>query len=167
MASFNSVHLMGNLSRDPELRFLPNGKAVANFSIAMNHKWKTESGEQKEDVCFCDITVWGKTAENCAQYLKKGRPVFVSGRLKQETWDDKQTGAKRSKLGVVAETVQFLGSAPGTEGGGAPARSQRPPPASAQADLPVEGDGPPESDDVPFNQPEAIPAKQHFNSSIL
>jgi single-strand DNA-binding protein len=95
------------------------------------------------------VEVWGRTAENVGQYMRKGRPILVEGRLKLDQWDDKATGAKRSKLGVVAETVQFLGGAPGAGEGGAPAapRAARP---AAPASEPVEGDAPPESDDVPF-----------------
>lgn len=99
---------MGNLTRDPELRFTPKGTAVANLGMAVNRKWTTESGERKEEVTFLDVSLFGKTAENAAQYLKKGSAAFVEGRLKLDTWDDKATGQKRSKLGVVAETIQFL-----------------------------------------------------------
>jgi len=153
MASFNKVILMGNLTRDPELRYTPKGTAIAKIGLAVNRVWTNEAGEKKEEVTFVDVDVFGRTAENVGQYMRKGRPIMVEGRLKLDQWDDKATGAKRSKLGVVAETVQFLGSAPGAgEGGGAPAapRAARPAAASAPASEPVEGDGPPESDDVPF-----------------
>jgi len=158
MASFNKVILMGNLTRDPELRYTPKGMAIAKIGLAVNRVWTNEAGEKKEEVTFVDVDMFGRTAENVAQYMKKGRPIMVEGRLKLDQWDDKTTGAKRSKLGVVAETVQFLGTAPGAgEGGGAPApsqRTQRPSaPPAAQGELPVEGDGPPEDDDgtnVPF-----------------
>ena len=156
MASFNKVILMGNLTRDPELRYTPKGTAIAKIGLAVNRVWTNEAGEKKEDVTFVDVDVFGRTAENVGQYMRKGRPILIEGRLKLDQWDDKQTGQKKSKLGVVAETVQFLGSAPGAgggEGGGAPAapRPTRPAPAaSAPAAEPVEGDGPPESDDVPF-----------------
>jgi len=154
MASFNKVILMGNLTRDPELRYTPKGTAIAKIGLAVNRVWTNEAGEKKEEVTFVDVDVFGRTAENVGQYMRKGRPIMVEGRLKLDQWDDKQTGAKRSKLGVVAETVQFLGGAPGAgEGGGAaPAapRAARPAASSAPAAEPVEGDGPPESDDVPF-----------------
>ncbi|HEV2695853.1 MAG TPA: single-stranded DNA-binding protein [Verrucomicrobiae bacterium] len=154
MASFNKVILMGNLTRDPELRYTPKGTAIAKIGLAVNRVWTNEAGEKKEEVTFVDVDVFGRTAENVGQYMRKGRPIMVEGRLKLDQWDDKQTGAKRSKLGVVAETVQFLGGAPGAgEGGGAPAaapRAARPSAPSAPAAEPVEGDGPPESDDVPF-----------------
>jgi len=156
MASFNKVILMGNLTRDPELRYTPKGTAIAKIGLAVNRVWTNEAGEKKEEVTFVDVDVFGRTAENVGQYMRKGRPIMIEGRLKLDQWDDKATGAKRSKLGVIAETVQFLGSAPGAgEGGGAPSapaapRVQRPAPAAAPAADPVEGDGPPESDDVPF-----------------
>ena len=154
MASFNKVILIGNLTRDPELRYTPKGTAIAKIGLAVNRVWTNEAGEKKEEVTFVDVDVFGRTAENVGQYMRKGRPILIEGRLRLDQWDDKQTGQKKSKLGVVAETVQFLGSAPGAgEGGSAPAapRAARPAPAaSAPAAEPVEGDGPPESDDVPF-----------------
>jgi single-strand DNA-binding protein len=153
MASFNKVILMGNLTRDPELRYTPKGTAIAKVGLAVNRVWTNEAGEKKEDVTFVDVDIFGRTAENVGQYMRKGRPILIEGRLKLDQWDDKQTGQKKSKLGVVAETVQFLGSAPGGEGG-APAapRAARPaaPASATPAAEPVEGDGPPESDDVPF-----------------
>ena len=152
MASFNKVILMGNLTRDPELRYTPKGTAIAKVGLAVNRVWTNEAGEKKEEVTFVDVDIFGRTAENVGQYMRKGRPMLVEGRLKLDQWDDKQTGQKRSRLGVVAETVQFLGSAPGGgEGGAAPAapRAARPAPGAPAAE-PVEGDGPPESDDVPF-----------------
>ena len=113
MASFNKVMLMGNLTRDPELRYTSNGSAVTSFGLAVNRKFK-QGDEWKEDVCFVDITVWGKQGENCAEYLSKGRPAFVEGRLQYSTWEN--DGQKRSKLEVVANTVQFLGSRGGSQG---------------------------------------------------
>ncbi|HEY4952625.1 MAG TPA: single-stranded DNA-binding protein [Verrucomicrobiae bacterium] len=151
MASFNKVILMGNLTRDPELRYTSKGTAIAKVGLAINRNWTSESGEKKEEVTFVDVDVFGRTAENVGQYMRKGRPILVEGRLKLDQWDDKQTGQKRSRLGVVAETVQFLGSAPGAGEGGSVAPAARPArPAVAPAAEPVEGDGPPESDDVPF-----------------
>ena len=107
MASFNKVMLMGNLTRDPELRFTANGSAVASFGLAVNRKFK-HGDEWKDDVCFVDITVWGKQGENCAENLSKGRPAFIEGYLKFSTWESE--GQKKNKLEVVANTVQFLGS---------------------------------------------------------
>ncbi|HEX5222289.1 MAG TPA: single-stranded DNA-binding protein [Verrucomicrobiae bacterium] len=153
MASFNKVILVGNLTRDPELRYTPKGTAIAKIGVAVNRVWTSESGEKKEEVTFIDVDVFGRTAENVGQYMRKGRPILIEGRLRLDQWDDKQTGQKRSRLGVVAETVQFLGSAQGGGGGndgGAPAPARQRPAATAPAGEPVEGDGPPESDDVPF-----------------
>ena len=155
MASFNKVILVGNLTRDPELRYTPKGTAIAKIGLAVNRVWTNEAGEKKEEVTFVDVDVFGRTAENVGQYMRKGRPILVEGRLRLDQWDDKQTGQKKSKLGVVAETVQFLGSPTGAGGeGGAPApaapRPQRAAAPAAPAGEPLEGDGPPESDDVPF-----------------
>jgi len=152
MASFNKVILMGNLTRDPELRYTPKGTAIAKIGLAVNRVWTTDTGEKKEEVTFVDVDIFGRTAENVGQYMRKGRPIMIEGRLKLDQWDDKQTGQKKSKLGVVAETVQFLGSAPGAGegGGGAPAAVRPRPAASAPSAEPIQGDAPPESDDVPF-----------------
>jgi single-strand DNA-binding protein len=151
MASFNKVILVGNLTRDPELRYTPKGTAIAKIGVAVNRVWTNEAGEKKEEVTFVDVDVFGRTAENVGQYMRKGRPILIEGRLRLDQWDDKQTGQKKSKLGVVAETVQFLGSAPGGEGGApAPARQRPAAAAAGPAGEPLEGDGPPESDDVPF-----------------
>jgi single-strand DNA-binding protein len=151
MASFNKVILVGNLTRDPELRYTPKGTAVAKIGLAVNRVYTNEAGEKKEEVTFVDVDVWGRTAENVGQYMRKGRPILIEGRLKLDQWDDKQTGQKKSRLGVVAESVQFLGSPVGGEGGSPSAsRAQRPAAAAQPAAEPVEGDAPPESDDVPF-----------------
>ena len=151
MASFNKVILVGNLTRDPELRYTPKGTAIAKIGVAVNRVWTSEAGEKKEEVTFIDVDVFGRTAENVGQYMRKGRPILIEGRLRLDQWDDKQTGQKRSRLGVVAETVQFLGSPTGGGGdGAAPAPARQRPAAAAPAGEPVEGDGPPESDDVPF-----------------
>lgn len=109
MPSYNRCILIGHLTRDPELRNLPNGTALCKFGIAVNRNWTTESGEKKEEVTFVDVDCFGRTAENVAKYLKKGSALLVEGRLKLDQWDDKQTGQKRSKLGVVAEMVTFMG----------------------------------------------------------
>jgi len=154
MASFNKVILVGNLTRDPELRYTPKGTAVTKIGLAVNRVWTNEAGEKKEEVTFVDIDMFGRTAENVAQYMRKGSPLLVEGRLRLDQWDDKQTGQKRSKLGVVAESVQFLGS-PRGEGGGAPAAPRSAPAAAAAAAAPAsepaDADAPPhEGDDVPF-----------------
>ncbi len=152
MASFNKVILIGNLTRDPELRYTPKGTAIAKIGLAVNRTWRSETGEQKEEVTFVDVDAFGKQAEVIGQYLKKGRPLMIEGRLRLDQWDDKQTGQKRSRLGVVLESFQFLDSGRGGEGGGgaeaAPRAKAAPAAASAPAadpDMP-----PPEEDDVPF-----------------
>ena len=150
MSSFNKVILVGNLTRDPELRYTPKGTAIAKVGLAVNHKWKNEAGELKEEVTFVDIEVWGRTAENVGQYMRKGSSMLVEGRLKLETWDDKQTNQKRSKMLVVGETVQFLGS-PRSGGEGAPVERSSRPAATKPTEAAADADGPPpEEDDVPF-----------------
>lgn len=150
MASYNKVILIGNLTRDVEMRYTPKGTAVASFGMAMNHKWKTESGETKEEVTFVDCDCFGRTAEVVQQYAgTKGSPLMVEGRLKLDQWDDKQSGQKRSKLKVVIESVQLLGQK--SDRGTSPAPAARPPASSAPTGAPLAGDGPPpEEDDVPF-----------------
>jgi len=150
MASFNKVILAGNLTHDPELRYTPKGTAVAQVRLAVNRVYNTESGEKKEEVTYVDIDAFGRQAEVISQYLKKGRPILVEGRLRYQTWEDKQTAQKRSKLSVVLEGFQFLDSQRG-EGGGAPAPRPRPAPAAATAAEPAgEAEAPPAEDDVPF-----------------
>ena len=116
MASFNKVIIVGNLTRDPEVRFIPSGSAVCDISLAVNSQWTDKrSNERKEEVTFVEVTLWGRTAEIAGEYLAKGRPVLIEGRLQQDSWEDKETGQKRSKLKVVAESMQLLGS---RDGGG-------------------------------------------------
>jgi single-strand DNA-binding protein len=159
MASFNKVILMGNLTRDPELRYSPKGTAIAKLGIAVNRVWKDETGASKEEVTFIDVDAFGRQAETIGQYLKKGRPILIEGRLKLDTWEDKQTNQKRSRLGVVLENFQFLDSGnrqsddngaqqpahttPRPAAHAAPTAHQ-PPPPPAPTDLPQE------EDDVPF-----------------
>jgi len=155
MANFNKVILAGNLTRDPELRYTPKGLAICKFGLAINRNWTTESGEKKEEVTFVDIDAFGRQAETIAQYLKKGGGVMIEGRLRLDQWDDKQTGQKRSKLGVIVEGFQFTGSPNRGEGGEAPAPRPRPAAAAAATPTtqpPAGGDEhPPEAeDDVPF-----------------
>ena len=150
MANFNKVILMGNLTRDPELRYTPKGTAIARLGLAINRRWKSEAGEMKEEVTFVDVDAFGKTAETIAQYLKKGRPIMMEGRLKYDTWEDKQTNQKKSKLGVVLESFTFVDSNRGDAGGEAPPRRAAPAAAPAPAES-SETDMPPqEHDDVPF-----------------
>src|SRR3954452_21202024 len=117
MASFNKVILLGNLTRDPEVRYTPKGSAVCDLGIAINRSYTLDSGEKREEVTFVDVVLWARLAEIAGEYLKKGRPVFIEGRLQLDTWDDKQSGQKRSKLRVIGETMQLLGSRPAGGGG--------------------------------------------------
>jgi single-strand DNA-binding protein len=148
MASFNKVILAGNLTRDPELRYTPKGTAVCKFGLAISRNWTNEAGERKEDVTFVDVDAFGRQAEVVAQYMKKGRPFLVEGRLKLDQWDDKQTGQKRSRLGVVLESFSFIDSKSG-DGGSATSEPSRPKPAAPPA-APTDESGPPSEDDVPF-----------------
>lgn len=155
MASFNKVIIAGNLTRDPELRYTPKGTAVAKLGLAVNRTWKSESGEQREEVTFIDVDAFGRQAEVLAQYMKKGRELLVEGRLKLDTWEDKNTKQKKSKLGVVLESFSFIGGGGNREGGGGggggyasrPMASSAPvaPPEPSEPDMP-----PSEPDDVPF-----------------
>jgi single-strand DNA-binding protein len=145
MASVNKVILIGNLGRDPELRYTAGGQPVASFSVATNERWNDREGKPQERTEWHRIVVWGKTAENCANYLAKGRPVYIEGRLQTREWEDKE-GQKRQTTEVVAQTVQFLGSREGggreapPRGTGAPSAPREPEPAPAAG-----GD-----DDIPF-----------------
>jgi single-strand DNA-binding protein len=138
MASFNKVILIGNLTRDPELKTLPKGTTVCNLSLAVNRRWKTEAGEEKEDVYFAECKAFGKQADTIGQYVKKGHPLLVEGRLTREEWDDKKSGEKRSTTRIMIETFQFL---KGRDEGASPApRAQAP--AALKPDL--------DADDLPF-----------------
>jgi len=160
MASFNKVILAGNLTRDPELRYTPKGTAIAKLSLAVNRKWTGEDGQTREEVTYVDIDAFGKQAEVISQYLRKGGGLLAEGRLKLDQWDDKQTGQKRSRLGVVLEGFTFIGGRP--DGSAAPGPLAPPsaastpgrvtgqrPASSAPAPADAEG-GPPDDDDVPF-----------------
>ena len=127
MATVNKVMLIGNLTRDPELRYTPAGSAVCEFAVALNRNWTSKAGEKKEEVAFIDVVVWARQAETCKEFLHKGRPVFIEGRLTQDRWEDKNSGQKRSKVFVTAERVQFLGSRSGGGGGAPPAEEASPP----------------------------------------
>jgi len=115
MANLNKVLLMGNLTRDPQLKYLPSQTAVVDFGLAVNRRWKGQNGEDREETTFVDCSAFAKTAEVINQYFTKGKPIFIEGRLKYDTWEDKQGGGKRSKLSVVIENFQFIG---GRDGGG-------------------------------------------------
>ena len=118
MASLNKVFLLGNLTRDPDLRALPSGSAVCEFGIAVNRRYTSANGQEVEEPCFVDIVVWGRSAESCKQYLEKGSQVMIEGRLQLDQWEDRNGGGKRSRLRVVAEQVQFLSRRPGGDGQG-------------------------------------------------
>jgi single-strand DNA-binding protein len=153
MANFNKVILAGNLTRDPELRYTPKGTAIAKFGLAINRTWKNDAGETKEEVTFVDVDAFARQAEVIAQYFKKGRSILVEGRLKLDQWDDKQTGQKRSKLGVTLETFSFLDSKGGDGAGSSDTARSRPAPAPASApsvEAPEAEGMAPEQDDVPF-----------------
>jgi len=163
MASFNRVLLLGNLTRDPQMRYLPNQNPVTDFGLACNRNDKTASGEQREEVTFVDCAAFGRLAEIINQYCTKGKPILVEGRLKYDSWEDKNGGGKRNKLSVVVENMQLLGGRDGGAGGpggpaavGAdeppPARSASSPrPAAAQAPTYNNDEAPPVSnDDIPF-----------------
>src|SRR3954467_3799646 len=129
MANFNKVILAGNLTRDPELRYTPKGVAITKFGLAINRTWKSETGETKEEVTFVDIDAFGRQAEVIAQYMKKGKPLLVEGRLRLDQWEDKNTHQKQSKLKVVLDGFSFIDSRGGGEGGGG-GESPRPRPAA-------------------------------------
>ena len=116
MANLNKVMLIGNLTRDPELKYTPGNQAVCELGLAVNRKYRTKDNEEREEVTFVDCEAWGKQAEVIKQYMTKGRPIFIEGRLKLDTWEDKD-GGKRSKMRVVVENFQFLGSGGGAGGG--------------------------------------------------
>lgn len=116
MASLNKVLLIGNLAKDPELRYTPQGTAVVNLRMAVNRRWKDKAGEQKEEVCFLTVVAWDKQAEVCNQYLRKGAPVFVEGRLQSRSWED-NAGQKRNVIEVRAERIQFLSQGQAPAGG--------------------------------------------------
>ena len=142
MASFNKVILLGNLTRDPEVKFTPSGTAVSELGLAVNRSWfDKQSNTRKEETTFVDVTLWGRDAEVAGEYLAKGRPVLIEGRLQLDTWDDKQSGQKRSKLRVVGERMQMLGG-------------KQSAPRGEESQVPEEtgilSQGMPTSDEVPF-----------------
>ncbi|MHC4129167.1 MAG: single-stranded DNA-binding protein [Planctomycetota bacterium] len=149
----NKVILMGNLTRDVELKYTPSDQPVANVGLAVNRRYRTREGEDREETTFVDCEAWGRTAEVMNQYLAKGRPVFVEGRLKLDQWEDRETGKTRSKLKVVIENFQFVDSPGGGGGGGGGKAGSRPQPAAATTSQPAPGGGghePVQEDDIPF-----------------
>ena len=167
MPNYNKVILMGNLTRDPEVRYTSGGTAIAKLGMAINRTWTNKEGQKQEETTFVDVDAFGRQAEVIGQYLKKGRPVMIEGRLKLDQWDDKQTGQKRSKLGVTLEGFQFIdsrgegggggeysggSSAPSGGGGGGGGGSSAPSSGGGGGDAPSKGAGGgfAEDDDVPF-----------------
>lgn len=145
MPNLNRVLLMGNVTRDPEVKYTPKGTAIAQIGMAINRTWSDDSGQKKEEVTFVDVEFFGRVAEIAGQYVKKGNPLFVEGRLKLDTWDDKATGQKRSKMKVVCENMQLMGGKPSGE----QKPQQRPPaapPPRPQADPDLDA----APDDIPF-----------------
>lgn len=151
MPSLNKVLLMGNLTRDPELRVTPKGTPICQFSLAINRQFKMESGESREEVIYVDIEAWGKQGETIAKYCTKGRPLYVEGRLRLDQWEDKNTKEKRSRMKVVLEQFQFLGDSRGSSGGGA---------SSPASEFDQTGGGSPERHTPPPRSGGAKPASQ-------
>lgn len=159
MAGYNRVILLGNLTRDPQLRYLPSNTAVCEFGLAVNRRWRDKDGNQKDDVCFVDLSAFGRQAETINQYMTKGKPILVEGRLRFDSWTG-QDGQKRSRLTVVVETFSFVGArgeAPGGPPGGAPAGAPhergygQPETPSAEPPPAFEPDpGPPTGENIPF-----------------
>ena len=159
MANLNKVMLIGNLTRDPELRHTPKGTAVSEISLAINRNWTNDQGQKQEETTYVEVTLWGRQAEVVQQYVTKGSPIYIEGRLQLDSWDDKDTGKKRSKLRVIGENFQFLSGKPGGGGHGGGDYSERPQQSSA---APQQRSGPPqgasaapaedfqEDDDIPF-----------------
>ncbi|HAA88857.1 MAG TPA: single-stranded DNA-binding protein [Verrucomicrobiales bacterium] len=155
MASVNKVILIGNCTRDPEVRYTPKGTAVADIGMAMNRYFSSDGGERREETTFVDVTLWGRQAEVAGEYLKKGRPVYIEGRLQMDSWDDKNTGQKRTKLKIVGEQMQLLGSREGGGGSGPQQRSENPQSNQSSSESSGGNDGAQfetdaEDDDIPF-----------------
>jgi single-strand DNA-binding protein len=162
MASVNKVMLLGNLTRDPEIRYTPKGTAVTDLGMAVNRVRTGDNGERIEEVTYVDVTLWGRQAELAGQYLGKGRPVFIEGRLQLDQWDDKQSGQKRSRLRVVGENMQFLpgGGGGGNGGGNYPqggssseedeGPQRQAPPSSSQGGAAASDSFDNDDDDIPF-----------------
>ena len=154
MANLNKVFLIGNLTRDPELRYTPNGTAVVDLGMAINRRWASQNGEKKEEVCYVDLEAWARSAEVISEYCHKGSPLFVEGRLRLNTWEGRD-GQRRSKLRVVVDNFQLLGS-PSGRGGGGTSRAERPSEPAADADSKSEDAGGEADaqfqvdDDIPF-----------------
>ena len=152
MANLNKVMLIGNVTRDPEVKYTPKGSAVADLGLAINRSYTNQSGEKVEEVTYVDVELWGRLAEIAGEYAKKGRPIFIEGRLRIDSWEDKQSGQKRNRLKVVGEGLQLLGSRPGGQTGGAGADLEGEAPASKPSRPASTRPSPsePADDDIPF-----------------
>jgi single-strand DNA-binding protein len=166
MPNLNKVMLMGNITRDPEVRYTPKGTAVTDISLAVNRSYTLDDGERREETTFVDVTYWGRQAEVIGEYMKKGRPIYVEGRLQLDQWEDKNTGQNRSRLKIVGDNFQFLGGRDGNSGGGEgqqqqsapPQQQQQAPPQQQQQSSPPPGQQQPTGyepiqdgdDDIPF-----------------
>jgi single-strand DNA-binding protein len=152
MASLNKVMLIGNVTRDPEIKYTPKGSAVADLGIAINRTYTNQGGEKVEEVTYVDVELWGRLAEIANEYAKKGRSIFVEGRLRIDSWEDKQSGQKRNRLKVVGEGMQLLGSRPGSSGGAGGADFEGEATSSklsrSTSTKPVQAE--PADDDIPF-----------------
>lgn len=154
MASYNKVMIMGNITRDIELRATPKGTSVADLGLACNRVRMGDDGQKIEEVTYVDVTLWGRQAELASQYLSKGRPVFIEGRLQTDSWTDKETGKQRSRLKVVGENMQFIGSPSGNNGGGGGQQQQRPMQSAPQQQAPQQQQSPPQGGSPASNMPD-------------
>ncbi len=161
MPNLNKVQLMGNLTRDPEVRYTPKGTAVVDIGMAINRYFTLDDGEKREETVFVDITLWGRQAEIVGQYTRKGRPLFVEGRLQLDTWDDKQSGQKRSKLKVVGDSIQLLGSKEENGGGGGQQPQQQQTQQQQYSEPPQQQSQQQPQQAAPPQQQQAPPAQQN------
>ena len=150
MPNYNKVILMGNLTRDPEVKYTSGGTAIANISMAINRTWTNKDGQKQEETTFVEVEAWDRQAEVIGQYFKKGKPIMVEGRLKYDQWDDKETGQKRSKLRVRLDRFEFLDAGGGGGGGGYQSQSNAPAASGASGSSNAPAASLPEDDDVPF-----------------
>ncbi len=155
MANVNKVILIGNVTRDPEVKFTPKGSAVTDVSLAINRNYTLDNGEKREETTYVDVELWGRLAEIAGEYAKKGRPLYIEGRLRMDTWEDKTSGQKRSRMKVVGENLQLLGGRPsgGSGGGdyeGGGHQESRPPQRAARPPAPQAPSSSEPDDDIPF-----------------
>ncbi|MCH1408688.1 MAG: single-stranded DNA-binding protein [Verrucomicrobiales bacterium] len=154
MPNLNKVMLMGNITRDPEVRYTPKGTAVTDISLAVNRSYTLDDGERREETTFVDVTYWGRQAEVIGEYMKKGRPIYVEGRLQLDQWEDKNTGQNRSRLKIVGDNFQFLGGRDGNSGGGEGQQQQSAPPQQQSAPPQQQQQAPPQQQQQSSPPPE-------------